>query len=423
VSGIGLVSKYSDWLSENIRIDRSVYREALAAFLNRQGGPGFLLLTGHGGSGKTVLTEEIERLGEGKNARKKARSPAVLRLNFDLDYKPSRDEGWDASTIGGKEQSEFDWATCLRRLSILARSADRRSGRNNKSVTPVFDDFYDYCISTKNTRSLKISRQGGLAIASAFFGAVLAALGFLPDIVSGAFGIQIQGRLQLAIGVAASILFALPFVLSFFFTLVDRTRYRKLGMRPSDFEDPSRSGRKSKRPHISPEELTKVFLFDLERWHGPRKRKLPLLFVFDLHDFTDDARARIRLHEGLSALMALLGEKVRRKFGEQVKVIVVSKFTPMLERSNASEIQSNVQPDSLSVTDLEHSEAEKFVDEALKQLLIQRGKKSPAWCCQTNSNQSPFSRTSRPQAATNSRHSRRAASRNDLNLALLSIFL
>ncbi|MCA8892564.1 MAG: hypothetical protein KDA56_12245 [Hyphomonas sp.] len=33
-----------------------------------------------------------------------------------------------------------------------------------------------------------------------------------------------------------------------------------------------------------------------------------------------------------------------------------------------------------------------------------------------------FSRTSRPQAATNSRHSRRAASRRDLNLALLSIF-
>ena len=34
-----------------------------------------------------------------------------------------------------------------------------------------------------------------------------------------------------------------------------------------------------------------------------------------------------------------------------------------------------------------------------------------------------FSRTSRSQAARSSRHSRRAASRSDLNLALLSIFL
>ncbi|WP_300396177.1 hypothetical protein [Henriciella sp.] len=360
---------YADWMAKHVRVDRRSYRERISQFLNddKTDGPNILHLFGHGGSGKTVLTEIIDA----KPGDRKDRSWLNLALGFDASKRADAGDA-DFETFIGKEiQAQFRWAACLHKLRLQVNRVDRPGKPERSKAMPAFADFYDHCVSSDDTDQRRARRLGLPAILIILVALLFGTLSVLPDLLEDAAGLSLSRNVRIAFLVATILLplLSLPQVKGWFWQIfIGRARYRRLGMRPTDFHDASMDQMAAGHPLISDEQLTEVFLSDLNRWLSKKRRYKGVLFLFDLHQFTDAPKARQALWKGLRLLASGKTPGAKSGLRDRTRIFVASKFRPQEETGGHGAAKNGRGLRSLSVTNLEPAEALQLVTTAISGL-------------------------------------------------------
>lgn len=357
---------YADWMARHVRVDRRSYRERISHFLNedKTDGSNILHLFGHGGSGKTVLTEVIDaKPGGGKE-----RAWLNLGLEFDASRRSDAGEADFEALIGKEEQAQFRWAACLHKLRLQVNRIDQPGEPERSKAMPAFADFYDHCVSRDDTDQRRARRLGLPAILIILVALLFGTLSVLPDLLEDAAGLSLSRNVRIAFLVATILLplLTLPQVKGWFWQIfVGGPRYRRLGMRPTDFHDAGRDQMAAGHPLISDEQLTQVFLSDLDRWLSRKRRYKRVLFLFDVHRFTDAPKARQVLWKGLRLLAGGKAPGARPGLKDRIRIVVASKFQPGEKTSRNGVAANGRDLRSLSVTNLEPTEALQLVTTAI----------------------------------------------------------
>ncbi|WP_084396414.1 ATP-binding protein [Henriciella aquimarina] len=363
-------ARFSDWLDRHVRVDRKSYRERLFDFLDRgrPDEPNVLLLFGHGGSGKSVLTETLASPCD-QPPGKQAGRWLKLQLEFDSSGEETAEGGAPETLIGRAEQDPFRWATCLHKLRLQINRVDRPDNPERSRAMPAFADFHDHCISTDDTGERRARRPGIPGMIVILAALLLGTLSVLPDLLEDVVGLSLS--LPLRIGfLAATVLlplFALPQIKTWLWRiLVAGPRYRKLGMKPTDFHDASKEQGPAGRPRLPDAKLTEVFLSDLDRWLSRQRRWRGAIFLFDVHSFTENPRARRAFWQGVERLGNPAGRSgATTPLKDRVRVVVASKFRPRRGETRLLDSGEDQTFQSLSVTNLEPGEAIQLVSAAM----------------------------------------------------------